>query len=147
GSGKSTLLKIIIGLHRPWHGCIQYGSNKVNYTKTAGSNSALLKSYLVNPIKDSIRASFSSIGYVPQIEIVDWSFPVTVTEVVGMGVWNRSGIYPWFGKGNKEKIHHLLDSLGIAEHAKRQIRELSGGEQQRVFLGTALISNPQILIF
>ena len=62
GSGKSTLLKIIIGLHRPWHGCIQYGSNKVNYTKTAGSNSALLKSYLVNPIKDSIRASFSSIG-------------------------------------------------------------------------------------
>lgn len=146
GSGKSTLLKIIIGLHRPWHGYIEFGSSKKNYTKTINSNPVSLISYLVNPIKNSIPTSFSSIGYVPQIESVDWNFPVTVTEVVGMGIWNHSGIYPWFSRNSKEKLQHMLGSLGIADHAKRQIRELSGGEQQRVFLARALISNPQILI-
>lgn len=146
GSGKSTLLKIIIGLHRPWQGYIKFGSNEMNYTKSTNSTSSSIESYLVDPIKNSIRTPFSSIGYVPQIESVDWNFPVTVTEVVGMGIWNRSGIYPWFGKRTKENIQRVLASLGIADHAKRQIRELSGGEQQRVFLARALISNPQILI-
>jgi ABC-type Mn2+/Zn2+ transport system ATPase subunit len=146
GSGKSTLLKIIIGLHRPWHGYIEFHSSKKNYTRTINSNLVSLISYLVNPIKNSIQTSFSSIGYVPQLESVDWNFPVTVAEVVGMGIWNRSGIYPWFSRNSKEKLQHILGSLGIADHAKRQIRELSGGEQQRVFLARALISNPQILI-
>lgn len=146
GSGKSTLLKLIVGLHRPWHGYIEFGSSKGNYTKTINSNPVSLISHLVNPIKNSIQTSFSSIGYVPQIESVDWNFPVTVAEVVGMGLWNRSGIYPWFSRNSKEKLQHILGSLGIADHAKRQIRELSGGEQQRVFLARALISNPQILI-
>lgn len=146
GSGKSTLLKIIIGLHRPWHGYIEFGSSKKNYTRTINSNPVSLISYLVNPIKNSIQTSFSSIGYVPQLESVDWNFPVTVAEVVGMGIWNRSGIYPWFSRNSKEKLQHILGSLGIADHAKRQIRELSGGEQQRVFLARALISNPHILI-
>jgi ABC-type Mn2+/Zn2+ transport system ATPase subunit len=146
GSGKSTLLKIIIGLQRPWQGYIKYGSNEVNYTKSANSTSSSVVSYLVNPIRNSLITQFSSIGYVPQIESVDWNFPVTVTEVVGMGIWNRSGVYPWFGKRTKENVQRVLASLGIADYAKRQIRELSGGEQQRVFLARALISKPQILI-
>jgi ABC-type Mn2+/Zn2+ transport system ATPase subunit len=146
GSGKSTLLKLIIGLHRPWHGYIQYGSDKINYAKIAKSIHGSMASYLMSPIKNSLGAAFSSIGYVPQIEGVDWNFPVTVTEVVGMGIWNRSGFYPWINKIDKEKIQFVLGTLGIAEYAKRQIRELSGGEQQRVFLARALISKPQILI-
>src|SRR5215467_2737750 len=146
GSGKSTLLKIIIGLHRPWRGYIQYGSEKINYTKTVKSISSSAASYFVRPIKTLIGNVFSSIGYVPQIESVDWNFPVTVTEVVGMGIWNRSGFYPWISKNDKERIQSVLGTLGIAEYAKRQIRELSGGEQQRVFLARALNSNPQILI-
>src|SRR4249919_1243406 len=59
GSGKSTLLKIIVGLHRPWHGYIEFGSSKKNYTKTINSNPVSLISYLVNPIKNSIQTSFS----------------------------------------------------------------------------------------
>jgi ABC-type Mn2+/Zn2+ transport system ATPase subunit len=146
GSGKSTLLKIIIGLHRPWQGYIKFCSNEFNYTKSFNSTSSSLGSYLVNPIKNSISTPFSLIGYVPQIESVDWNFPVTVMEVVGMGIWNRSGVYPWFGRRTRENVQRVLASLGIADYAKRQIRELSGGEQQRVFLARALIGNPQILV-
>lgn len=122
GSGKTTLLKLIIGLIKPWHGSITFANDS-----SSGSNKV-------------------TVGYVPQIESVDWNFPVTVREVVGMGIWNQSGITPWLGKNAKEEIHNLLESLGIGDYASRQIRQLSGGEQQRVFLARALIRNPDILV-
>jgi ABC-type Mn2+/Zn2+ transport system ATPase subunit len=122
GSGKTTLLKLIIGLIKPWHGSITFANDS-----SSGSNKV-------------------TVGYVPQIESVDWNFPVTVREVVGMGIWNQSGITPWLGKNAKEEIHNLIESLGIGDYASRQIRQLSGGEQQRVFLARALIRNPDILV-
>jgi ABC-type Mn2+/Zn2+ transport system ATPase subunit len=122
GSGKTTLLKLIIGLIKPWHGSILFHD-----------------SY-------SLRSNKVTIGYVPQIESVDWNFPVTVREVVGMGVWNQSGITPWLKRSAKKEIDDLLQGLGIVEYASRQIRQLSGGEQQRVFLARALIRNPDILV-
>jgi len=127
GSGKSTLLKIIIGLQKPWKGTI---------------------TFLDNNITDSHAYSSKSIGYVPQIESIDWNFPVTVKEVIGMGIWNKSGVAPWFSKDVDVMVGIILDDLGIysSEFRNRQIRELSGGEQQRVFLARALIRRPTILV-
>jgi ABC-type Mn2+/Zn2+ transport system ATPase subunit len=122
GSGKTTLLKIITGLIKPWHGSITFGNNSSTYSHK------------------------TIIGYVPQVESVDWNFPVTVREVVAMGIWNQSGFTPWLVKNAKEEIDNLLKSLGILEFGSRQISELSGGEQQRVFLARALIRNPDILL-
>jgi ABC-type Mn2+/Zn2+ transport system ATPase subunit len=122
GSGKTTLLKLIIGLIKPWHGSIIFHDSS------------------------SVRSSKVTIGYVPQVESVDWNFPVTVREVVGMGIWDQSGITPWLEKNAKEEIDNLLQGLGIVEYASRQIHQLSGGEQQRVFLARALIRNPDILV-
>jgi zinc/manganese transport system ATP-binding protein len=128
GSGKSTLLKIIIGLHKPWKGTIRFLDN---------NNGA-----------DSYAYSSKSIGYVPQVESIDWNFPVTVKEVIGMGIWDRSGVAPWFSKDVDAMVGVILDDLGIynSEFRNRQIRELSGGEQQRVFLARALIRKPTILV-
>lgn len=127
GSGKSTLLKIIIGLHRPWKGTIKFLDNKTS---------------------DSYAYTSKNLGYVPQVESIDWNFPVTVKEVIGMGIWDRSGVAPWFSKDVDVTVGVILDDLGIynSEFRNRQIRELSGGEQQRVFLARALIRKPTILV-
>ena len=63
-----------------------------------------------------------------------------------MGIWNRSGFFPWLNKPSRIEIDHLLHELGIGDYPNRQIKELSGGEQKRVFLARALIHNPEILV-
>lgn len=122
GSGKTTLLKIIIGLIKPWHGSVTFANNSAS------------SSYKI------------TMGYVPQVESVDWNFPITVREVVAMGIWNQSGITPWLPKNAREEVDRILKGLGIGDYGTRQIRELSGGEQQRIFLARALIRNPDILV-
>jgi ABC-type Mn2+/Zn2+ transport system ATPase subunit len=122
GSGKSTLLKLIAGIYKPWEGHIIFSKSGSFKNKT--------------PV----------IGYSPQVEGIDWDFPVTVRELVSMGIWNRSGLFPWINKTTRNKIDKLLANLGIDGYAHQQIKELSGGEQKRVFLARALIHNPDILI-
>jgi len=122
GSGKTTLLKTILGLLPPLSGEVQiegkpvYGNRQVR------------------------------IGYVPQVETVDWDFPVTVEEVVLMGRCVHMGLLPWPSRSERREAHALLERLGLGEFSGRHIRALSGGQQQRVFLARALISNPKLLI-
>lgn len=101
---------------------------------------------LVKPWHGTVDVMSRELGYVPQVESVDWTFPVTVREVVSMGLWNRSGQGPWIGRDAGKRITHVLDSLGIGEYGSRQISELSGGEQQRVFLARAMVRVPDILV-
>ncbi|HSE99522.1 MAG TPA: metal ABC transporter ATP-binding protein [Nitrososphaeraceae archaeon] len=123
GSGKSTLLKLIVGIHKPWEGEI-----------------------LFSKVDNGKNRKFPIIGYSPQVEGIDWDFPVTVRELVSMGVWNRSGFFPWINKPSRIEIDIILDDLGIGGYSDHQIKELSGGEQKRVFLARALIHNPEIII-
>ena len=123
GSGKSTLLKLIVGIYKPWDGKIKFQS--CSNKKNKHSN---------------------IIGYSPQVESIEWDFPITVREFVSMGVWNQSGFFPWLNKTSRIEIDHLLHELGIGDYPNRQIKELSSGEQKRVFLARALIHNPEILV-
>ncbi len=122
GAGKSTLLKSILGIVPLISGDISFSGKKVNGK--------------VPP----------EVGYVPQIETVDWDFPVTVEQVVAMGLYRKSTRLPWLTKGERRIIRELLDRLNIGHYADRQIKLLSGGEQQRVFLARALVANPKLLI-
>jgi ABC-type Mn2+/Zn2+ transport system ATPase subunit len=120
GAGKTTLLRAILG----------------SVTVTRGD--ILFEGKPVKP--GEARA-----GYVPQLEAIDWNFPINVEQVILLGRASE-GWFPWSKQEAREKAHLIMKRLGIETLARRQIRQLSGGQQQRVFLGRALISNPRLLL-
>ena len=122
GAGKTSLLKLILGTLQPSTGEIFMRGQSLR-----------------GPARIQI-------GYVPQLEAVDWNFPVTVAEAVLMGRVRRSGIWPWPSADDKRRLKAVLEQLGIGGLAGRHIRDLSGGQQQRVFLARALISQPDLLV-
>ena len=121
GSGKTTLLRAMLGAVDVYEGEV-----------------------VVDGVRSTERRP--RIGYVPQLETIDWNFPVTVREVVMMGRTMENRFFPWFRKEEKELADHMMDQLGILQLASRHIRNLSGGQQQRAFLARALVSSPSLLL-
>ncbi len=92
-----------------------------------------------------VRRPGVAVSYVPQLETVDWNFPVTVAECVLMSRPTRR-LLPWATPAEKAEVADVLERLGIADLAHRHIRELSGGQQQRMFLARALLRQPSLLL-
>ena len=100
----------------------------------------------ISPVAGTVkRRAGLTVGYVPQVETVDWNFPVTVSQCVLMAR-TPSRLLPWATRAEKSDVRDVLAALGIDDLADRHIRELSGGQQQRVFLARALIRRPDLLL-
>jgi manganese/zinc/iron transport system ATP- binding protein len=122
GAGKSTLLKAVLGL------------------VPAASGSVAVFGFPVDEARDHL-------AYVPQRAAVDWDFPATALDVVLQGMIRSVGWFRPFARRHRAEARALLDQVGMADFASRQIGALSGGQQQRVFLARGLAREAQILLF
>lgn len=87
------------------------------------------------------------LGYVPQVQTVNWNFPVTVAEVVLMARPRAARrLLPWASREERVAVAGALERLGIGGLAGRHIHDLSGGQQQRVFIARALVRQPHLLV-
>jgi manganese/iron transport system ATP-binding protein len=101
---------------------------------------------LVTPRTGRVEADRAEFGYVTQRSAVDWSFPVTVHDVVMMGRVGKMGWLRWQRPRDREIVQRCLNQVGMTAYAGRQIGELSGGQQQRVFIARALAQEATILL-
>ena len=123
GAGKSTLFKSIMGIINPSDGNIIINGK--------------------NP-KDALKNNL--ISYVPQIEEVDWNFPLLVEELVMMGRYNHMNIFRKVSIKDKRIVKESLDFVQMNEFINSQIGELSGGQKKRIFIARALAQESKILL-
>jgi ABC-type Mn2+/Zn2+ transport system ATPase subunit len=121
GGGKSTLLKLIAGLLRPWSGTVE----------VLGAPAG----------RESRR-----VAYVPQAELVDWSFPVNVWNVAMMGRYPRLGPLHQPGKRDHEAVEAALERVGLSDRAHSPIGALSGGQRRRAFLARAMAAEADLYL-
>jgi len=122
GGGKTTLIKSILGVIKPVSGSIIY--------------------HFPGKLKDFRRY----IGYLPQQNVIDKKFPISVREVVLSGLTSQKNLIFRFSRDEKKKADELIEKSGLKNISRNPVGELSGGQLQRVFLARAVISNPSLLI-
>ena len=150
--------------------CVHFGNapalESVNFSIDKGKKVAVVgpngggKSTLFNAIAGLIPLTEGSltikgkspedakgtVSYVPQKDLMNWNFPLSVKQVVEMGLTNRNTISIFSRKKINNKIEKALDNVGLLEKINENIKSLSGGQLQRVLIARALAQDSDILL-
>ncbi len=124
GGGKTTLVKLLLGLLQPTRGQILLDG--------------------LSPEKAVARGDI--VGYLPQNAPVVEKFPLTVREVIRLGLVGKTGMFRSHRREDLTFIETLIERLGLADMASAPVGHLSGGQLQRVFIAKALAPRPKLLI-
>jgi zinc/manganese transport system ATP-binding protein len=117
GAGKSTLFRGLVGVLRPLAGSIA---------------------------RNDLNAR--DIAYLPQIADIDRSFPISIFDFVGTGLWRMTGILGGIGKTAREKIAQALSAVGLTGFENRGIGALSGGQTQRMLFARLMLQDARLIV-
>jgi zinc/manganese transport system ATP-binding protein len=117
GAGKSTLFKGIVGALKPFAGHIA---------------------------RDGVDPR--DIAYLPQIAEIDRSFPISVYDMVAMGLWRETGLFGGIGKRQHDRIHQAIATVGLTGFEQRAIGTLSGGQMQRMLFARLLLQDARVIV-
>jgi zinc/manganese transport system ATP-binding protein len=117
GAGKSTLFRGIAGILKPLAGSI---------------------------VTDNL--DLRDIAYLPQTVDIDRSFPISVYDFVGTGLWRSTGFFGGMGKVAREKIAQALAAVGLNGFENRPIGTLSGGQMQRLLFARVLLQDARLIV-
>jgi zinc/manganese transport system ATP-binding protein len=117
GAGKSTLFKGIVGVLKPLAGGIE----------RAG----------VDP---------RDIAYLPQVADIDRSFPISVYDMVAMGLWRSKGLFGGIGRKDRDAVQAAIEAVGLTGFEPRPIGTMSGGQMQRVLFARLLLQDARVIV-
>jgi len=117
GAGKSTLFKGIVGMLKPLAGGI-----------------------------DLCGLRARDIAYLPQVADIDRTFPISVYDMVAMGLWRDAGLFGGIGKTEREKVRVALSAVGLSGFEDRPIGTLSGGQMQRTLFARLLLQDARVIV-
>jgi zinc/manganese transport system ATP-binding protein len=117
GAGKSTLFKGIVGALKPLSGRV-----------------------------DLHGVSAQDIAYLPQAAEIDRTFPITVYDLVAMGLWRKTGIWGGFSRADRAAIRNAIAAVGLTGFERRAIGTLSGGQMQRMLFARLLLQDARLVV-
>jgi zinc/manganese transport system ATP-binding protein len=117
GAGKSTLFRGIVGILKPLSGAIGLGGLDAR-----------------------------DIAYLPQTVDIDRSFPISVFDFVGTGLWRSTGLFGGMGKPARDRIAQSLAAVGLNGFENRSIGTLSGGQMQRMLFARVLLQDARVIV-
>ena len=117
GAGKSTLFRGLAGILKPLSGSIDLGGLDIR-----------------------------DIAYLPQSVDIDRTFPISVFDLVGTGLWRTTGFFGGMGKSARDKITRALAAVGLNGFENRSIGTLSGGQMQRMLFARVLLQDARLIV-
>jgi zinc/manganese transport system ATP-binding protein len=117
GAGKSTLFKGILGLLSPLTGTI-----------------------------DRAGLRPRDIAYLPQSAEIDRSFPISLYDLVAVGLWRTAGLFGGIGRAERTRIEHAIAAVGLTGFEERPIGTLSVGQLQRALFARLLLQDARVII-